>query len=85
MTNEMRTAVTDYMFLPTGNEMGGGLELHYPIHPMLDRAYGMLKNKFEQIIVRDQDLLSNAGHQAKFIKILPMKEQEQMKIQFAKL
>ena len=47
MNNEMRTAVTDYMFLPTGNEMGGGLDLHYPLHPMLDRAFKMLNKKFE--------------------------------------
>jgi DNA primase small subunit len=76
MTNEMRSAVTEYMYLATGNEMGGGLELHYPLHPLLDRAYNMLKPKFEQIIIKDQDLLSNKGHQEKFIKILPFKEHE---------
>jgi len=34
MTNEMRSAVTEYLFLPTGNEMGGNFELSTPLHPM---------------------------------------------------
>jgi hypothetical protein len=65
MNNEMRAAVTEYMFLPTGNEMGGGLELHYPLHPMLERAYKMLNKKFEYIIVNEQDLLSHQVHRDK--------------------
>lgn len=53
MNNEARTAVTDYMFLSTGNEMGGSLDLSYPLHPMLDRAFTFLNKRFEQIIVRE--------------------------------
>ncbi len=71
MNNEARSAVTDYLFLPTGNEMGGGLELTYPLHPMLERAYIFLEKRFAQVIVRDQGLLELPEHQAKFIKILP--------------
>jgi hypothetical protein len=57
MNNEARTAVTEYMFLPTGNEMGGSLDLTYPLHPALDGAFTFLNKRFEQIIVRDQSLL----------------------------
>jgi DNA primase small subunit len=71
MNNEHRAAVTEYMFLAVGNEMGGGLDLSYPLHPMLERAYKMLEKRFESIAIRDQDLLSKPAHQAKFIKILP--------------
>ena len=84
MNNEARTAVTDYMFLPTGNEMGGSLDLSFPLHPMLERAFRFLDKRFEQIIIRDQGLLELPQHQNKFIKILPMKEQEEMKRAFAK-
>lgn len=46
MNNEMRAAVTEYLFLAVGNELGGGLDLSYPLHPMLDRAYKYLNTKF---------------------------------------
>lgn len=74
MNNEMRTAVVDYIHLSTGNEMGGGLELSYPLHPALDRAFKILDRHFERIIIHDQDLLAIPSHQARFIKFLPIKE-----------
>ncbi len=46
MTNEMRTAVTEYIHLGVGNEHGGSIELNYPLHPMLERAYKYLEKKF---------------------------------------
>lgn len=57
MTNEMRSAVTEYINMGIGNEFAGNLELNYPLHPMLDRAFKYLDKRFEQIIVKDQDLL----------------------------
>jgi hypothetical protein len=54
MNNEGRTAITDYMFLPTGNEMGGSLDLSYPLHPMLERAFNFLEKRFERIIIKEQ-------------------------------
>lgn len=53
MNNECRTAVTDYMGLPVGNELSGGLELGYPLHPMLERAFIFLEKRFTQIIIHD--------------------------------
>lgn len=53
MNNEARGAVVDYINLSTGNEMGGGLDLSYPLHPTLDRAYKYLDKQFERIIIRD--------------------------------
>jgi len=47
MNNEMRTAVTDYLYLSVGNELTGGLEISYPLHPMLERAYRYLDKRFE--------------------------------------
>lgn len=84
MNNEARSAVTEYLFLPTGNEMGGALELSYPLHPMLERAFKFLEKRFVQVIIHDQGLLELPEHQAKFIKILPFKEQDEMKKAFAK-
>ena len=43
MTNEMRIAVTEYIHLPVANEMGGTLDLSYPLHPLLERAFKFLK------------------------------------------
>ncbi|CDW89799.1 dna primase small subunit [Stylonychia lemnae] len=71
MTNEMRSAVTEYLFLATGNEMGGGFDLGYPLHPMHQRAYKFLSKRFEQIVIIDQDLLAHEAHQKKFLKLLP--------------
>lgn len=62
MNNEMRTAVTDYLFLSVGNEMTGGLEISYPLHPMLEKAYRVLEKCFEQIIINDQNLLEEPAH-----------------------
>jgi hypothetical protein len=53
MNNEARSAVTEYMNLSVGNELGGGLELSYPLHPMLERAYKFLNNRFENIIIKE--------------------------------
>lgn len=74
MNNEQRTAVTDYIHLSIGNDMSGGLDLSYPLHPMLQSAFKFLEKRFEKIIVHDQDLLSLPVHQTKFIKILPKKD-----------
>ena len=42
MNNEMRAAVTEYINLGVGNELAGRLNISYPLHPMLDRAYKYL-------------------------------------------
>lgn len=84
MTNEHRAAVTEYMFLAVSNEMGGGLELSYPLHPMLERAYKHLEKKFEHIIIHEQDILSNPTHQKKFLKLLPFANQADMERAFLK-
>lgn len=53
MTNEMRSAVTEYLHLGIGNELGGNVDLSYPLHPMLVRAYRFLEKRFEQIVIID--------------------------------
>jgi DNA primase small subunit len=59
MTNEQRAAVTEYCNMGVGNELAGRLQVHYPIHPMLKRAYKTLyPEKFEEIIIHNQDLLA---------------------------
>lgn len=74
MTNEQRAAVTEYVHLNVGNEQTGGIELSYPLHPMLERSYKYLEKRFEQIVINDQDLLSNEKHQNLFIKLLPFEK-----------
>ena len=67
----MRQAVVSYCNLGIGNENSGKLQLSYPLHPRLKKAYKFLLTKFEDIIVRDHDLLSLEMHQEKFIQYLP--------------
>lgn len=62
MTNEQRAAVTEYVHLNVGNEQTANIELSYPLHPMLERAYKYLEKRFEQIVIIDQDLLSHEKH-----------------------
>lgn len=58
MTNEMRQTVTKYCDIGVGNELAGKLNLSYPLHPNLRKAYEYLAPHFEQIVVDEQDLLS---------------------------
>eukprot|EP00347_Sterkiella_histriomuscorum_P001750 403370832 len=83
MTNEMRSAVTEYLFLPTANEMNN-LDLSFPLHPMLEKAFNFLNKHFEQIVINDQDLLSHEAHQKKFIKILPLNLQDSVRFEWNK-
>ena len=62
MTNEQRSAVAEYINLGVGNEFSGTLELSYPLHPMLERAFKFLDKRFESIIIKEQDLLSQQTH-----------------------
>jgi hypothetical protein len=63
--------MTDYIHLAVGNEMSGKMNLSYPLHPMLARAYKYLYPKFENIIIINQDLLSSEVHQKRFLSLLP--------------
>ena len=60
--------------------MSGKLELSYPLHPVLNRAYKILTKEFQKIIIEDQRLLDDPKHQAYFIKILPEKMREEAKV-----
>lgn len=58
MSNEMRTAVTQYCNIGSGNENSGKVQLSYPLHPNLRKAYVFLLPFFENIVVTEQNLLS---------------------------
>ena len=62
MNNEMRTAVTQYFNIGTGNENSGKLTLNSPLHPALKKAYKFLEPFFEKIVIQEQNLLSDASH-----------------------
>lgn len=51
MSNEMRSAVTQYLSINVGNENAGKLKLDYPLHPSLRRAHKFLEKYFEEFIV----------------------------------
>jgi len=51
MSNDMRTAVTSYCSVQTGNELSGKLILHYPLHPNIRKAFNFLFPFFEQIVI----------------------------------
>jgi len=53
MSNEMRTAVTQYCSVTAGNELSGKLILTYPLHPNLRKAYEFLKPFFERIAIQE--------------------------------
>lgn len=71
MTNEMRSAVVAYCNIGTGNELSGKLNLNYPLHPRLMGSYKILLPMFEDIIIRDHNLLSQEVHREKFLAYLP--------------
>ena len=71
MQNDMRQAVVSYCNLGIGNENAGKLNLQYPLHPRLKKTYNYLKQKFDDIIIKDHDLLSIETHRENFIRYLP--------------
>ena len=78
MNNEMRTAVTQYFNIGTGNENSGKLTLSSPLHPALKKAYRFLEPYFEQIVVEEQNLLAEANHQSKFISYMPSDKRDEL-------
>lgn len=71
MNNEMRSALVQYMSLNLGNENNERFTLPSPLHPHLLRAFKMLYPSFENIVIRDQDVLSVPKHQLRFLQFLP--------------
>jgi len=41
------------------------------LHPVLRRSFNFLKGYFEDIVINEQDLLSEEKHMKKFIDFLP--------------
>lgn len=74
MSNEMRSAVTQYCSINVGNENAGKLKLDFPLHPSLRRAHKFLEKYFEEFIVVEQDLLSDQKHRDRFLQYLPNDE-----------
>ena len=71
MTNEMRSAVTEYVYLNVGNEITGKLKLQQPLHPSHREAFTFISKYFVNICIRDQQLLNHEKHLAKFLAFLP--------------
>lgn len=53
MNNEMRTAVTQYCNISAGNENSGKVQLSYPLHPTLRKAFDFLMPHFEEIVIKE--------------------------------
>ena len=58
--------------------MAGKMQLNYPLHPRLKKLYPMLKQKFEEIIIGDHNLLSLEEHRNKFLSYLPDTESQKI-------
>lgn len=71
MSNEMRSAVVGYCNIGVGNENASRLQLEYPLHPRLRKAYDYLKEKFLEVIIKDHNLLRIETHQEKMLGFLP--------------
>ena len=62
MSNDMRSAIANYINIGLGNEKADRLNLSYPLHPHLQRAYDQLRPHFEKQVIEEQDILSVASH-----------------------
>ena len=86
MTNDVRSAVTSFCSIPgVGNEMSGKVTLQTPLHPNLRKSYEFLLPFFEQIVVFEQNLLSDPKHQENFLKYLSHDLREQVRSKWAKM
>ena len=79
MTNEMRSAVISYCNIGVGNENASRLQLDYPMHPRLRKAYEYLKVKFVEVIIRDHDLLRVETHREKMLQFLPYTPNDELR------
>jgi DNA primase small subunit len=71
MTNEMRSAITEYVYLNVGSDMTGRVRLSQPLHPSHKNAFEFIDKHFKQICILDQNLLQNELHRKKFLTFLP--------------
>ena len=70
LTNEMRGCLIEYLTVYIPNkEQGGNLQLYYPLHPALQRAYKILKPVFNDMLM-DQDLLNYEEHKNRILSFV---------------
>lgn len=53
MTNEMRAAVTEYVYLNVGSEQSSRLKIPTPIHPSHRQAFEFIEKHFVDICIKD--------------------------------
>jgi len=85
MTNEMRTAVTDYVYLNVGSDITGKLKLMNPLHPAHISAFKFIDKHFVDICIIEQNLLEHEVHTKKFLSFLPEKVSEVVKQKWASM
>mmetsp|Transcript_30388 Transcript_30388/g.40391 ORF Transcript_30388/g.40391 Transcript_30388/m.40391 type:complete len:197 (+) Transcript_30388:482-1072(+) len=79
MNNDMRSAVVQYCNIGVGNENANRLVLDYPMHPRLRKCYEYLSVKFQEVIIRDHNLLSIETHREKMLSFLPRVQNDELK------
>jgi DNA primase small subunit len=67
MNNEMRSSITEYVYLNTGSEITGKMKLQSPMHPSHKMAYKFIADNFVDICIKDQGLLDQEAHRKRFL------------------
>ena len=69
--NDSRSAIVNYLSIPVGNEMGTHhAKIEMPLHPAYQRAKDIISDKFEEIMMKDQDILANEKVRERLLNIL---------------
>lgn len=71
LNNEARSALTNYLSVHVGNEMTSATaNVELPIHPALDRAKEIMAGEFEEIMMREQNILADEGQRKKLMDMM---------------
>lgn len=75
LTNEARTAIANYLSVYVGNEMTSGTAtIKKPIHPSLERACTIISESFCDIMMGDQNILSEDKQRMKLFNMFKNKQ-----------
>ena len=79
MLNEARTQVVNYLHVAVGNEMGTNFaKVEMPLHPAYQRAKDVIEPDFLDIMMKNQNIMSNEKVRERMLKIIEKTELEEL-------
>lgn len=72
LSEDARKAIVNYLEVIKGGEQKAKKVFLSPtLHPFLEHSADILKEYFETVVLKEQDILSNAEMEAKMLELIP--------------